>query len=443
MKLTLNDVDLERRFLAECASASVAESPEAVRNALGIVGATSEWFTDENARLVFRYVSEAVHEGRPAGVMELEHELKQAGDWPKASWLIQAQAAAMFGTASITTWAKTLRDLTNRRQLDALARDLAFRASDGDHEPLSTLQHLSAQTGRIVLGAERRSRRLSEKMQNVADEMARVGTEADAVLKTGIELWDKNVGGLFPTLTVIGGHPSRGKSGLAATMILKMAMAGLRPAIFTLEDTAEWLIYRFLGHLARVPTFKMRSRPLDEGETAAVGSAWARAEQIADRVYFDERSRPTPLEVLTGAREMILRDDVSCVFIDHAGELNYEMKRGGDRHDLDVADGLLDLRALAKDHKKPVILLSHLSRGKKAPHTMEDFANSAAIERAARVAAIVWTNDGKPLDPFVSIVKNTFGKRDLDLQFELDPVSALVDEPLPEAPQPTGQESLL
>jgi hypothetical protein len=58
------------------------------------------------------------------------------------------------------------------------------------------------------------------------------------------------------------------------------------------------------------------------------------------------------------------------------------------------------------------------------------------------MAAIVWTQDGNPLEPTVSIVKNTNGKRDFDMRFKLDAVSGLLVEPPPPTSIP-GQKALL
>lgn len=422
----LTNRETEERLLAEVAATSLLEPGEALRG-WEATGLRPEHFAFHETRAVLELMLARLEAGEPCGVLQLEGEARRKGfTW---AWLVGRQGEAAGSMLFAGAWAKELRELASRRQLRALAIDLEERSRNLATPTEETIAHLSECMNGLVSGGAKPIRTLDDKLEKVAEEIAAVGAGEQVVLKTGIELWDTNVGGLWPTLTVIGGHPSRGKSGLVATMLWKLAEMGRRPAVFSLEDAAEWLTYRYLAHVSRVPLFVIRTREMTEEQTEAVGQAWGEVRRVTQNIIYDDRSRLSPREVVAGAREMILRHDADAIFLDHLGELSYEQTRGGDRFDLDVAEGLMDLRALAKTHGVPVVVLSHLTRGARPPHGMSDFANAAAIERCARVAAIAWTNDGAPTEPFISIVKNTHGKRDFELKFQLDPVSALVDEP--------------
>lgn len=436
-KHPLIDDSTEEQVIGEIASSSTVDAEETLR-AIDQFGLTRDLFTNDDRRRWFDLAVEELRKGRPAALLALEPEMRRRGI-PVSVASPAIEARGLGGAMFLAKPIEHLRDLKRRRDLASLARELNLRAADFTESPDDTQGFLARSINDLVRGGGSRARRLSEKMPLVAQELAAVGSGKSRVLKTGIGLWDQNVGGLHPTLTVIGGHPSRGKSGLAASMIWRLAERGHRPGVFTLEDTADAMIYRYLAAQSRVSSFFMRTRPMSADQQEAIGQVWEHVRTITDRVYFDERSRPTPAQVLAAAREMVLSNDVDVVFLDHLGELSFESKRGGERTDLDIKDGLLDLRALAKDTGVPLVVLSHLKRGTKAPHQMEDFAEAAAVERAARVAAIIWTADGKPLDPLVSIVKNTLGKRDFDLRFRLDPISALVDEP-PDQPSPKKEQ---
>ncbi|MDX2014188.1 MAG: DnaB-like helicase C-terminal domain-containing protein [Myxococcaceae bacterium] len=437
----LFDVTIERRALGEMMVLSGLDATEAATLAERL-RITEQLFTNDVHRLLWRLVEDELRAKRPATALDLTDAWRRAGRPANELMGVYAEGVGM-GSTGIERAVEALVDFRSRRELVALATDLRQRAFDDTEDPESTQAFLARQLDMLARGNAPRARPLSEMMSRVAEQMARVGTEKSPVLKTGLSLWDLNIGGLHPTLTVIGGHASRGKSGLAGSIIFNLARAGHRPGLLTMEDPAESWLYRFIGALSRVPAFYMRSRALDAAQQEAVGAAWGSVEQIAENIIVDERKRLTPKEAVATARDMVLNHGCDSIWLDHAGELRYEQQRGGERFDLDVMEGIYDLRALAHTYNVPIVLLSHLTRGRKPPHSMEDFANAAAIERAARVAVIIWSNDATPLKPNVTVVKNTFGKRDFDMNFILDPESALVVEPeTPKDEAPKGQEEM-
>jgi replicative DNA helicase len=430
----------EERLLAEVAASSGVDVTDTLSD-LDKLSITGDVFAHEDTRDAHSLMREFLVRGDPCGVLQLEHEGKRRG--LALGWLIirqaEAQGSLMFGRH----YADELRELAGRRRLHALALDIKHRAESMTNPVDETVVHLSSQMNALVSGASARIETLDTKMGLVARQLEQVAQgQAGGVLKTGMEVWDRNVGGWWPTLNVIGGHPSRGKSGLVAAQILEVAKQGIPGIIFTLEDPAEWLVYRYLAHLSRVPGFLLRTRELTADQHEAVGQAWPEVERLGRYIMFDERSRLKPSQLVAAARDAILTRGAKWVVADHAGEFSYDQRRGGDRHDLDVAEGLSEMRSVAKSYGVPFVLLSQLTRSSKPPHTMQDFKNASSVEECARMAAIVWTQDGNPLEPTVSIVKNTNGKRDFDMRFKLDAVSGLLVEPPPPTSIP-GQKALL
>lgn len=420
--------EVEERLLAEIACYSMVDEDAAQAEA-DKLGLTADAFAHDDTKSTWSLMMEFLKRGDPCGVLHLEIEAKKRGVFP--GWLIarevQASGSLMFARAL----AAELKELAARRRVNALALDIKERSENLLTPVDETLGHLASQMNALASGTSTQMRSLDTKMSLVAEQIEQVGVGQSPVLKTGIDVWDRNVGGLWPTLNVIGGHPSRGKSGLAASMMMSLAQQGIRGSIFTLEDTAEWILYRMLAHISRVPQFVLRTREMNADQQDAVGRSWPVVERLSKFILFDERSRLKPAQIVAAARQAILQDGAKWVMLDHLGEVSYDKGRGGERHDLDVAEGLYELRATAKSYRVPVVVLSQLSRSAKPPHAMQDFKNASAVEEAARVAAIVWTNEGAPLEPTVSIVKNTNGKRDFDMKFRLDATSGLLIEPPP------------
>ena len=435
----------EESLLASVAVSSNVDVAETLA-ALDTLGLTADVFAFDDTRMAYGLMREFLQRGDPCHVRQMEFEAKRRAI--SIGWLIAAEAQSSGVLSFAKAMADELRELSGRRRIKALALDLKYRAENMTSPVDETVVHLSGQLNALVSGASARIQTLDSKMPLVSTQLDGVSKgELGGVVKTGMEAWDRNVGGWWPTLNVIGGHPSRGKSGLVAAQILSLARqaeAGDQGPgiIFTLEDPAEWLVYRYLAHISRVPGFLLRTRELNAEQQEAVGAAWPEVERLGRHIMFDERSRLKPAQLVAAARDAILTRGARWVVADHAGEFAYT--RGhGDRHDLDVAEGLSEMRSVAKSYGVPFVLLSQLSRQAKPPHSMQDFKNASAVEEVARMAAIVWTHDGNPLEPIVSIVKNTNGKRDFDMKFQLDATSGLLVEAPPPSRAHAEQESFL
>jgi len=441
--------EVEEKLLGEVAGCSAFMDPGQVRADVDRLNITPECFFHSDTRSVFEVMHARLREGEPCDLVQIERSLKllnlKSGTETHSvvGWLLQRQADTLGSLSMAKVWVEELRELAARRRLKGVAVDLQLRALDPTRPVDEALGWLSGQMNGLVSGSPNRIQRLDSLMDRVAQQLAETGTGATgSVVKTGIEVWDRNVGGLFNTLTVIGGHPSRGKSALAASMMLGLARQQNQGIVFSLEDPAEWILYRLLADASRVSGFFMRTRPLTAEQQDAVGAAWETIRGLAKYIMFDERSRLTPAQLVAAARDAILTEKAAWIIADHAGEFAYPQLRKGERADMDIAEGLMDLRALAKSHKVPVVLLSQLTGSAKPPHTMLDFKNTSVFAEAARVAAIVWTRDGNPLDVNVSLLKNTFGKRDFDMKFQLDATSGLLIEP-PSPTMPVGEQKEL
>lgn len=431
--------ELEEKLLGEIAANSTLDTEE-TRVVVERMALSPEVFGHEDTRLIFELMRSRLDDGEPCSAIGLDQELKKRG---KKNPLIQMQGQASgMPLVFCSRWALELKELRARRQLREVAKDLLYRAEDSARPVDESIAYLGQQMNLLVSGGASRIQTLDAKLPVVAAQMDAVGAGQSTVVRCGIDVWDRNVGGLWPTLNVIGGHPSRGKSALAASMILGLARQGIPGIIFSMEDPAEWLLYRYIAHLSRVPGFLMRTRPLDGKQQESVGNVWGDVRELSKFIMFDERGRLKPAQLVSAAREAILTRGAKWVFADHAGEFAFEKQRDGNRHDLDIAEGLSEMREIGKAMNVPFILLSQLSRGAKIPHSLQDFKNASAIEETARVAAIVWTNDGSPLDVNVSCVKNTFGKRDFDMKFQLDATSGLLIEP-PNPTMPAGEQGAL
>lgn len=273
-------------------------------------------------------------------------------------------------------------------------------------------------------------RPLDESVMTLVDEMEAVanGTRATTV-PTGIESLDAVIGGLQPTLTMVGALPGVGKSALVAGICRNLATAGTTVGLLSLEDERTWLTRRLMAEAASVPVFVLANRPLVKSQQERVLECASRLHRMLGKVLVDDRPGLTASDVVASARRMVARG-AKAIIVDHLGEVRIERS---ERHDLDIADVLRELRSLAKSHRVPVVVLSHLRRREGLTITDEprltDFAFSSGIERMARVALGLYRTEAD--DELKAVVlKQTQGAAGISVTLQLNPhAGVVIDSP--------------
>lgn len=246
------------------------------------------------------------------------------------------------------------------------------------------------------------------------------------VLPTGIPGLDAIIGGLQPTLTVLGALPGVGKSALVASILRNIAMRGEKVGFFSLEDDRRWLTDRLMSERARVPLFVLLNRPLTQEQRMRVDAAATALFEIQERIIIDDRQGLTASELSASASVMISVHGVRAIIVDHLGELSLSRQ---ERSDIELTDALRELRAIAKRHRIPVMVAMHVKRssgGKDLTDTdapkLSDFAGTSGAERTARVALVMTRLDDedRPDGVRVWVVKQTNGKAGTSVDLRLN-----------------------
>lgn len=317
-----------------------------------------------------------------------------------------------------------LRDRSLRRQYTEALRAVARVVAD-TAQPLA---NAVAEASRLLATWQDEStslRALDDSVMGLVDEMEAVaaGTRA-TTLPTGLEALDAVIGGLQPTLTIVGALPGVGKSALVAGVCRKLAERGVSVGLLSLEDERMWLTRRLMAQASDVPVFVLANKALGKNQQARVLEAAGPLHTLLTRVLVDDRSGLTASEVVASARRMVARG-AKAILVDHLGEVRLERT---ERHDLDIADALRELRALAKSHRVPVVVLSHLRRREgltvDSEPKLTDFAFSSGVERMARVALGLWRGEAGQLN--CTVLKQTQGAAGLTVALQMDTSAGVV-----------------
>lgn len=334
-------------------------------------------FSTDQHRAIFRAMSTLAESGKPLDVVTVS---EKTGDLSYLATLAQETPSA----ANIKAYADIVRDRAMLRGLVSAAGRIAELPSA--NEPTAEL-------------IDRAMAMLTDLAMTRAGELEPVGAsltawidELDARLHrdgkllgipTGIPDLDNRLSGLCAgDLIIVAGRPSMGKSALAFQFAANAAVNHKLPAaLFSLEMPVTQILDRMVAQLGRMDFSGIRTGDTDYSK---VSGLVARLKDAP--LYLDESSGLSALDIRARARRLHRKTPLSLVVVDYLQLMTHPK---GDTQALSIGETTRSLKALAKELRCPVVLLSQLSRevekrGSKRPQ-MSDLRDSGAIEADADV----------------------------------------------------------
>jgi len=217
-------------------------------------------------------------------------------------------------------------------------------------------------------------------------------------LSTGFVDLDKMTKGLQASdMIIIAARPSMGKTSLAMNIAENVALGSTwdrtprSVAIFSLEMSREQLVKRMLCSRAGVSSHKLSGGYIS-------GELHSQLVQAADslssaQIFVDDSAGLSAIEVRARARRLKRKHKIELIVIDYLQMMNYPQfaKEGRQR---EVAAISSSMKAMAKELKLPVVVLSQLSRApetrdKLAVPKLSDLRDSGSIEQDADVVCML------------------------------------------------------
>jgi len=213
-------------------------------------------------------------------------------------------------------------------------------------------------------------------------------------LGTGFVDLDRMTDGLHGSeMIVIAARPSMGKTSLAMNIAEHVAIEEKLPvAVFSLEMSAESLVLRMMCSLARVNLRSIRDGFMSETDFPKLTSA---AGKLANsRLFIDDSAGLSILQLRARARRLSQQHGIKLFVIDYLQLLHSTGRRSQDNRQQEIADISSGIKALAKELKVPVIVLSQLNRelekDKSRKPRMSDLRESGAIEQDADLVGLLY-----------------------------------------------------
>jgi replicative DNA helicase len=213
-------------------------------------------------------------------------------------------------------------------------------------------------------------------------------------LATGYADLDRMTDGLHGSeMIVIAARPSMGKTSLAMNIVEHIVLEQKLPvAVFSLEMSAEALILRMMCSIARVNLRSIREGFMSESDFPKLTSAAGKLSN--SKLFIDDSAGLSILQLRARARRLHQQHGVKLFVVDYLQLLHSTARRSQENRQQEISDISSGLKALAKELKVPVLVLSQLNRelekDKSRKPRLSDLRESGAIEQDADLVGLLY-----------------------------------------------------
>jgi replicative DNA helicase len=355
---------------------------------------TDDFFLDPHRRIFERMIAlaEAQH---AIDLVTLTEDLHRSGELEAAggaAYLAQL-VDGVPRISNVEHYARIVKEKSMLRNLAHVALAIQERALAADDEADAILDN--AESSIFELADDRIRAGLIGVKDLVRDNWTRIekvftGGRQITGLATGYPELDRETAGLQPSeLIILAARPSMGKTALALNIAENVAVRNRETvAVFSLEMSKESLLLRLLASHAQVDAHKFRTGYVKHDDWKRVSESLS---ELADApLWIDDSASASVLEMAAKARRLARDKNLALVIVDYL-QLVTARGRFGNRNE-EVSSISRALKAMAKELKVPVLVLSQLTRGpekdKRDPQ-LADLRESGAIEQDADVVLFI------------------------------------------------------
>lgn len=387
------NLDAERSILG-----SVLLHEEAFGEAATLIG-EADFYRDAHRRIFKAMV--ALQARRVAiDLTTLLEELGRLGDLDEVGGpaYITSLVDGLPRSTNIGHYARIVSEKARLRKLIAAGNRLVADAYDAGEEAAAILERaeqaiLGLADGTVQAGFES-MRTVAAGAMDMLDEM-RAANGRVTGLPTGFLDVDALTRGFqMGTLITLGGRPGAGKTALATNIAQRSAVMGHVVGMFSLEMPKEELFFRQVSAATQIDSHRLQGGYLSEGDWGRVSQAFS---EIAESsLYVDETPAIGMFAVRSRARRLKAAHGLELLILDYL-----QLMSTSDRYDtraLAIGEITGSLKALAKELKIPILLLSQLNResvrGERPRRPqLSDLRDSGSIEQDSDIVMFVHRPD--------------------------------------------------
>lgn len=214
----------------------------------------------------------------------------------------------------------------------------------------------------------------------------------------GIPSLDKLTMGFHPgDLVILAARPSVGKSALALNMLVGAATKTKKNCVmFSLEMGVDSLTNRMLALTSQVDSRCIQLGDFTKNQEMRVSKAIRDLQEAP--IYIDETPAIKVIDMRAKLQKLqAAHGDLGLVIVDYIGLITPDVRSKENNRSLELGKISGALKALARDFKVPLLVLSQLSRGIEARKDkipmLSDLRESGSIEQDADIVMFIHRED--------------------------------------------------
>ena len=446
LKTPPHNVEAERAVLGSILLDTTGRSDERVMDECRTRGIVPEAFYNPANQAIYTVMLEMSRASKPLDALALIEELRRTNRLESVGGVgyIQSLIDQVPTTAHAEHYIGIIRGKYLRRLMIERATKVVEECFDEGEYPdpqvvLGDAEKTFLEIGGSAGNTMSWSAAVDDSFRRI-DRMFESGGRLMEGLSTGYKYLDETLQGLKPgEMIVIAARPSVGKTSLAMNIAESCALGmdmnnmpvkydnGKRHpvAIFSLEMPVEQLTKRMLAGRAHVNMWRLNRNlvPRSEKQLMTNNLIQAMGELKSAPIYVDDQAGLDIMDLRARARRMKKQHGIELIVIDY---LQLCCCREGAKQSRQIEVSMISqqIKAMAKELKVPVIVLSQLSRAneqrgdKYEKPKLSDLRDSGAIEQDADVVFLLRRPSRNSNDPesqdltlaYVDIAKNRNGE---------------------------------
>ena len=418
VKVLPNNTEAERAVLGSILLDATGRNEDRVLDLCGAKNIHDESFYDPRNRTIFHVMGQLKQLSKPVDMLTVVEKLRNDGELDGIGGVgyIQGLIDNLPSASHAEYYLDILRDKQLRRTMIDRARKTIEKCFDEAQytDPQAVLG--DAEKSFLEIGANGgETMPWSDAVQASFDKLNAMfsskGNNLDG-LSTGFKYLDEKLQGLKKSeMIVIAARPSVGKTSLAMNIAESCALGRYISSdmpcgnekgkqhpvlIFSLEMPVESLTNRMVAGRAHVNTWKLnRNKLLPQEREKAFSGLEAAADALSKApIFVDDTASLDVMDMRARARRMKKAHGIELIVIDYL-QLCRCSEGARQSRQIEVSMISQQIKAMAKELKIPVIVLSQLSRAneqrgdKEEKPKLSDLRDSGAIEQDVDVVFLL------------------------------------------------------
>ncbi|NFL87371.1 replicative DNA helicase [Clostridium botulinum] len=353
-----------------------------------------DFYIDKHKK-IYGAIKNLVNKGVTVDVITLIEELKSKNMLMVcggASYITELSLSGI-NYSNIASYAKIIREKSNRRKLIKAGQTLISKSFDDDinlvlEETEKELYNVEAskESNEIVPISK-----AVEKSLELLEERYKTGGKLKGI-STGFKELDELSSGLKEKdFIIVAARPSMGKTAFALNIGQAASKHG-SVAIFSLEMSRDQLMDRLLAAKCMIQFTKITDGALNEKEFLDISNG---ANNLGTRKLFIDDEASLLSDIKAKCRKLKLQQGLNIVIIDYLQLIRVNIKTNS--REQEVSHISRELKALAKELGITVIALSQLSRApeQRVDHRpmLSDLRESGSIEQDADIIHFLYRDE--------------------------------------------------